>query len=199
MNVYHLFLTLSIHIYFQASIPMATTQMTPQGHYQETTQRTNQVTNQLTPQHTPHNHDSLLVTPKSFSRHSIYDSSQLIINNNGDVDTSQDDIDDKDNKFDEIVNNYIVNKLPLKTIGSYYRPYDIAVFLSRFIPFKILNLKISKYQIITYLMKLNYVPLKRTAINKLVNRFKLDGLPSNVTWTQVSKCGRKPFLSKKTL
>ena len=45
-------------------------------------------------------------------------------------------------------------------------------------------------------MKFDYVPLKRTSINKLVDHFKLDGLPPTVTWTQISKSGHKPFLSR---
>ena len=119
--------------------------------------------------------------------------------NSEDLPSINDSEETNDPEIDAVVNDYIVKRLPIRSNGFYYRPYDIAVFLSRFIPFSIFDTKISKYRIITLLMHFNYVPFKRTAINKLIQRFKLDGLPNTITWTQLSKSGRKPFLSKTNL
>ena len=101
--------------------------------------------------------------------------------------------------LDSTIFEYIVHRLPFRNPERFYRPYDIAVFLSRFSRCIILNTKVTKCQVVNLLIRQRVVPFKQTALYKLVIRFNDGELSRDTTWTELEKHGHKPYLSQKRL
>ena len=90
------------------------------------------------------------------------------------------------------------NKIP-RLHKRYNTPYSIAKFLATHRPYTFENVRISRLSLIKHLIHYHYVPCKRTTCYKLLKLYRQKQISESVTWTELEKDGRKPYLSNQGL
>ena len=63
----------------------------------------------------------------------------------------------------------------------------------------VIFIKMSKLSLMKIIVEKELVPCKITALYHLTQRFKENDLPLNMTWTNLKRHGRKPYLSSSDL
>ena len=79
----------------------------------------------------------------------------------------------------------------------YYTPYKIGTFLYKheINDVRLGSKRISKHNLMVTLMKMDVVPIRKTALYRLVDLCRAECLSPDDIWTNITHPGKKPFLS----
>ena len=91
--------------------------------------------------------------------------------------------------------NYCSRTLPPRREGSFIKPYHLGMFLAKHTEFKVVDVKVTRYKVINYLIEERLVPCKVTSCHKLMKLYIKGILYSHYNWSEMDKHGRKPHLS----
>lgn len=102
----------------------------------------------------------------------------------------------KSTEFQKFVKKYCMSKLSSVPVpNKYYTPYSIGEFIASHKIFKYGPLRVSCKSLIEYLETSATVPVRKNALYRLAQMYKLNLLSRSATWTEVTTAGRKPYLS----
>ena len=97
---------------------------------------------------------------------------------------------------------YCLEELPRKS-SKYYKPYDVAKLLYKHdkkvqdeqYEVMVNGSRASAYALMGVLISLNAVPLKKSALYRLIDLYRSNCLSPSDSWTFITQNGKKPFLS----
>ena len=107
--------------------------------------------------------------------------------------------DDANTALQTEINVFVLRKLPSCITNAYFRPHDVTLFLLKFKRVKIMGQRVSRKQLMQHMIAYQYVPVRLTSLYKIVRKLKLKDLPSDTSWTELSRKGCKPFISNRAL
>ena len=104
-------------------------------------------------------------------------------------------IQDTPTDVNEEITCYIHRHLPTRSPKTYVSPFDFACFVENHVNFKVKGERISKLTLLKFMIKKKYIPCKLTSCYKILKSYRVGDLPENVTWSELERHGRKPYLS----
>ena len=100
---------------------------------------------------------------------------------------------------DDIMLDYVITGLGAMNEKSFYTPYAVGNFLCKGHNVFKHGMKITMFKIIKFLIRKCAVPARVTKIYKLCVQVSTGLVDVDTSWTDLSKNGRKPYLSSKQL
>ena len=95
-----------------------------------------------------------------------------------------------------IINGYISSRLHgVHHNSNSYPPYFVAKLLLHHRTFTVNGVKVTKFRLIKHLVDQHLVPVKKSSLYKLVDRYASGYVSENTTWTMLAKSGAKPYLT----
>ena len=93
------------------------------------------------------------------------------------------------------MNEYISKILHVESFSKFIPPYMVAKLLYYFKKFSVNSHVITKFRLIIHLVEKKLVPVKKTTLYTMIERYSGGLIDENATWSELTKQGTKPYLT----